>query len=151
MGICVSELLLLSCESAQILRDQVTLQLLPLPLFLQTEQAQKTRQCLFEKHNLTGTHTEPTQGCRNTCEVGSKRLWGFFWHIVLHLPLFLTQEPFLLAPSLQSQLFLVLMLKITPIHKKSVSSLCYTVTSMPCLPSLTEITCLCPFWYCYNY
>lgn len=54
--VCVSELLLLSCEPAQILRDQVTLQLLCLPLFLQTEEAQKTRQCLFEKHNLAGTH-----------------------------------------------------------------------------------------------
>lgn len=77
MGICVSELLLLSYESAQILRDQVTLQLLPLPLFLQTEQAQKTRQCLFEKHNLTGTHRTHT-GVQEHLRGGIQKVVGIF-------------------------------------------------------------------------
>jgi len=169
VGIWVSELLLLllSYESAHSLRDQ-RIQLLPLPL-LQTECAQKTWQCLFEKICLAWSHLTAvllttagiccpptpkvpvTEGCRDTCKVESKWLWGFFWHIVLYLPLFLTHEPLLPAPSLQSQLFLVLMLTSILNHNRSSSCLCYTATSLPCLPSLTEITHLCPFQYCRNY
>lgn len=117
VDICVSELLLLSCESAQILRDRVTLQLLPFPLFLQTEKAQKTRQCLFDKHNLAETY----RGVQEHLQGGiPKFVWIFLAYCFAsaslpHPEAFLTGKP-----SLQSQLFLVLMLKITHIHKKKV-------------------------------
>lgn len=62
VGVWLSQflLLLLSCESARTLWGQMSLQLPPLPLLLQSQQAQKTKQCLFEKHCLAGSHLAPT-------------------------------------------------------------------------------------------